>query len=71
MTLPKGEFQNKEQSTMTIELKYYNPITDYTGHFFFPALESHLALDYLEDAIKCGCKILIWRLIHTEDIHVG
>ena len=56
---------------MTIELKYKNPVSGHIGHYFFPDLESKLALDYLEDAMKCGCEILIWRLIHTEDIHVG
>lgn len=54
----------------TIELKYYNPNSDRTFHTFFPALEIKLARDYLDDAINCGCVILIWRLVPTEKIHV-
>lgn len=54
----------------TIELKYYNPGSDRTCHYFFPSVELHLALDYLEDAINCNCTILIWRLIPTEHITV-
>jgi len=55
----------------TIELKYFNPSTGNTRHFFFPALEVKLARDYLNDAMQCGCTILIWRLVPDEKIHVG
>lgn len=54
----------------TIELKYYNPNSGNTLHHFFPALEVELALDYLDDALKCGCEILIWRLVPTDRISV-
>lgn len=54
----------------TIELKYYNPNSGRTCHNFFPAIEEELALDYLDDAINCGCKILIWRVIPTDRIVV-
>ena len=54
----------------TIELKYYNPNSGNTLHHFFPALEVELARDYLDDALNCGCKILIWRLIPTDRIIV-
>lgn len=56
---------------MTIELKYQNPVNGRIFHYFFPAGESRLALDYLQDAVACNQVILIWRLLHTEDIHVG
>ena len=55
---------------MHIELKYFNPNTGAIGHYFFPAIEPDLAKDYLNDAKNCGCIILIWRLIHTSNIHV-
>ncbi len=55
----------------TIELKYFNPSTGNTRHFFFPALEIKLARDYLDDAMQCGCTILIWRLVPNKKIHVG
>jgi hypothetical protein len=55
----------------TIELKYFNPNTGNTRHLFFPALEVKLARDYLDDAMQCGCTILIWRLVPNEKIHVG
>ena len=55
---------------MHIELKYYNPITGYTGHFFFPDHEVKKARDYYDDAVRCGCAILIWRLVPTERIVV-
>lgn len=54
----------------TIELKYYNPNTGMVFHNFFPGLESGLARDYLTDAMNCGCKILIWRLIPTERLTI-
>lgn len=54
----------------TIELKYYNPNTGNIRHHFFPAIEIKLARDYLDDAITCGCKILIWRLVPTDRIVV-
>ncbi len=54
----------------TIELKYYNPNSGYTGHYFFPDLEVKVARDYLNDAKKCGCEIQIWRLIPTDQISV-
>ena len=53
-----------------IELKYYNPNSDKTSHFFFPETESNLAVDYLNDAKECGCIIQIWRLIPTDRIVV-
>lgn len=53
-----------------IELKYYNPNSDKTSHFFFPETESNLAADYLNDAKECGCIIQIWRLIPTDRIVV-
>ena len=52
----------------TIELKYQNPATGRTMHYFFPELENKLALDYFNDAKTCGCDILIWRLIPTNRI---
>jgi len=55
----------------TIELKYFNPNTGNTRHHFFPASEVKLARDYLDDAMQCGCVILIWRLVPNEKIHVG
>lgn len=54
----------------TIELKYYNPTTGRTLHNFFPELEYKLARDYLDDALRCGCIILIWRLVPTDRIVV-
>lgn len=54
----------------TIELKYYNPVTNRIMHHFFPELEVKLALDYLNDAKTCGCSILIWRLVPTDRIIV-
>ena len=54
----------------TIELKYYNPNSGYTGHYFFPNLEVKVARDYLNDAMKCGCEIQIWRLIPTDRISI-
>lgn len=55
----------------TIELKYFNPNTGKTSHFFFPALEVKLARDYLDDATQCGCTIEVWRLVPSDKIHVG
>ena len=52
----------------TIELKYYNPNSGRTSHYFFPDIESDLAVDYLTDAKRCGCVILLWRLIPTDRI---
>ena len=60
----------KGQKLMHIELKYYNPNTGNTSHFFFPDLEYKTARDYFDDARKCDCVILIWRLVHTSDIKV-
>ena len=60
----------KGRKNMTIELKYRNPRTGHIGHYFFPDLESDTALDYLEDASRCGYEILIWRLIPTDRIVV-
>jgi hypothetical protein len=60
----------KGLNIMHIELKYFNPNTGAIGHYFFPAIEPNLAKDYLNDAKNCGCIILIWRLIHTSNIHV-
>lgn len=54
----------------TIELKYYNPNSGKTSHYFFPDIESDLAVDYLTDAKQCGYVILIWRLLPTERIVV-
>ena len=56
---------------MHIELKYFNPNTGKTSHYFFPSIEPDLALDYYNDAKMCGCVILVWRLISTESIHVN
>ena len=53
-----------------IELKYYNPSTDATFHGFFPDLEIKLARDYLDDALACGCALLIWRIVPVDKIHV-
>lgn len=53
-----------------IELKYFNPNTGRTLHHFFPALEVKLARDYYDDAVNCGCEILIWRLVPTNRIIV-
>lgn len=61
----------KGQKIMHIELKYFNPRTESEHHFFFPDLESSLALDYYNDAVACGCTILIWRLVPNRSIHVG
>ena len=55
---------------MHIELKYFNPSTGKISHFFFPDIESDLAVDYHNDAKNCGCIILIWRLVPTFKIHV-
>ena len=54
----------------TIELKYLDPITDDIRHFFFPAAESKLSRDYHDDAVDCGCIILLWRLVPNRRIHV-
>lgn len=56
---------------MHIELKYFNPRTESEHHFLFPDLESALALDYYQDAVDCGCTILIWRLVPNDKIHIG
>lgn len=55
---------------MTIQLKYFNPRTEKISEFFFPATESALALDYLNDAIDCACTILEWRLIPNHRIQI-
>ncbi len=55
---------------MTIELKYYNPNSGHTGHYFFPDLERKTARDYHDDSVRCGCIILIWRLVPTDRIVV-
>lgn len=55
---------------MHIELKYFNPNSGKVSHFFFPDIESDLALDYLNDAKNCGCIILIWRLVPNRCIHI-
>lgn len=54
----------------TIELKYFNPNSDNISHYFFPAIEVKLARDYLDDAMQCGCTILIWRLVPNDKINV-
>ena len=56
---------------MHIELKYFNPVTESEAHFLFPDTESSLALDYYQDAVDCGCTILIWRLVPNRCIHIG
>ena len=61
----------KENEIMHIELKYFNPRTESEHHFLFPDLESALALDYYQDAVDCGCTILIWRLVPNDKIHIG
>ena len=72
----------KENEIMHIELKYFNPRTESEHHFLFPDLESEhhflfpdlesaLALDYYQDAVDCGCTILIWRLVPNDKIHIG
>jgi len=54
----------------TIELKYRSLNTGRIFHHFFPAQEVRLARDYLDDAMACGCEILIWRLIPTDRVSV-
>lgn len=61
----------KGSKIMHIELKYFNPRTGNECHFFFPDIESNLALDYLNDAKACNCTILIWRLVPNDKIHIG
>lgn len=55
---------------MYIELKYFNPNTGRTSHFFFRETEEDLALDYYNDAIMCGCAISIWRLVRDSYINI-
>ena len=56
---------------MHIELKYFNPTTGNISHFLFPDIEVSLARDYFDDAVRCGCTILIWRLVPNTKIHIG